>query len=199
MKKKKKWYKKVSSYLLILFFLIALMVLSVSMTILIKAKKYPDQVPDFMGYKPMIVLSGSMETEIYAGDLAIVKVIDPSELKVGDIIAFRVEELVATTHRIVNIVESDGEMKFETKGDNNNTNDRDLVSYSDVEGIYLFRVAGFGNAFMFIQKPLGLAVVLLVIFVLGMGGMFISNRKTMSKKEMKEFEEFKKSKEEKSD
>lgn len=197
MKKNKKWYQKVSSYFIILFFLIALIVLTVSITILIKAKKNPDDVPDFMGYKPMIVLSGSMEEEIYAGDLAIVKIIDPENLVVGDIIAFRVEEMTATTHRIVEIVESDGEMKFVTKGDNNNTNDEDLVSYSEVEGIYLFKISGFGNIFMFIQKPLGLVVTLLVIFALGMTGMYLNNRKK-TKKELEEFKEYKKEKEKKS-
>ena len=45
----------------------------------------------------MIVLSGSMETAIYTGDLVFVKVVDTDTLKTGDIIAFRNEADTVTT------------------------------------------------------------------------------------------------------
>ena len=87
---------------------------------MIQAKSNPNDVPSLFGYKPFIVLSGSMETEIYVGDLVIVKEVDSSTLKENDIIAFRDSENLVTTHRIVNVINSDKGLCFETKGDNNN-------------------------------------------------------------------------------
>ena len=47
----------------------------------------PDR--NLFGYKPFIVLSGSMsKTDFNAGDLVLIKDTDPSTLKKGDIIAY---------------------------------------------------------------------------------------------------------------
>ena len=40
-----------------------------------------------------------MEKEIHKGDLIITKIIEPSTLKINDVIAFRDEENTVTTHR----------------------------------------------------------------------------------------------------
>ncbi len=45
---------------------------------------HQDEVPSFFGWKPFIVLSGSMETQISVGDLVIVKEVDTSIFKKGD-------------------------------------------------------------------------------------------------------------------
>ena len=54
--------------------------------ILINSFTHPDEIPSFFGWKPFIVLSGSMESEIYAGDLAVVK--ESDSVKQGDIITY---------------------------------------------------------------------------------------------------------------
>ena len=41
--------------------------------VFIQTKIKPDEIPSIFGYKPFIVLSGSLETEIYKGDLVIVQ------------------------------------------------------------------------------------------------------------------------------
>lgn len=184
----------------IIFFIIAIPLLIVAGTIMYKANKYPDKIPDFLGYKPMIVLSGSMETAIHTGDLVLVKIVDTDILKENDIIAFRNEENKVTTHRIVGIIETEGKKCFKTKGDNNTSEDANLVETSDVEGIYVLRIAGLGNFLMFMQEPIGLAVVLLSILVLGLIVLYILNKideKKISEEDKKykqEFEEFKKQK-----
>ena len=60
------------------------LVLVVNVTIILKSYIYPDRVPDFLGYKPFIVLSGSMEPAIQAGDLIITKVIEAEKVAEGD-------------------------------------------------------------------------------------------------------------------
>ena len=103
---------------------------------MVQAKTKPDSVPSLLGYKPFIVLSGSMETEIYVGDLVIIKEVDASTLQINDIIAFRDSENLVTTHRIIDIVNTQNGLYFETKGDNNNTKDEELVKIDNVEGVY---------------------------------------------------------------
>ncbi len=99
----------------IIFFTIAFIVLVIAGTILYKANRYPDKIPDIFGYKPMIVLSGSMETSIHTGDLVFVKMVDPKILKENDVIAFRNEENTVTTHRIVEIVNENRNTKIQNK------------------------------------------------------------------------------------
>ena len=186
----------------IIFFIIAALVLIIASIIMYKANRYPDKVPDVFGIKPMIVLSGSMETEIYTGDLVFVKMVDTDTLKENDIIAFRNEKDTVTTHRIIEVVNQDGQKYFRTKGDNNNTEDADLVEMSKVEGVYVSKISGLGNFLMFMQQPIGLAVVLLIILVVGFIWLYIVNKideKKYSKEEeqdRKEFEEFKRKKQE---
>ena len=80
--------KKISigNILKIIFLIITIPLIIAAGIIIFKANRYPDKIPDIFGIKPMIVLSGSMETEIYTGDVAFVKEVNPNELKKQDII-----------------------------------------------------------------------------------------------------------------
>ena len=127
-----------------------------------------DEIPSFFGWKPFIVLSGSMETSIYTGDLVVVKEIDASVLKKDDIIAFRNETDTVTTHRIVDSINQNGNICFRTKGDNNNTEDAELVQSKDIEGKYIFKISGLGNILMMLKEPKTLAIILLAILVIGL-------------------------------
>lgn len=186
----------------IIFFIIAIPLLIMASIIMYKANRYPDKIPDVFGIKPMIVLSGSMETSIYTGDLVFVKMVDPQTLKENDVIAFRNEEDKVTTHRIIEVIKEDGQILFRTKGDNNAAEDANLVKTEDVEGIYFSRIAKLGNFLMFMQQPIGLAVILLIILVVGLICLYIIDKmenKNISeedKKYMQEFEEFKRKQQE---
>ena len=176
---------------------ILLVILMLNVYVMVQAKAKPNSVPSVFGYKPFIVLSGSMETEIFVGDLVIVKEVEPATLRVNDIIAFRDSENLVTTHRIVNIVNTDKGRCFETKGDNNNTKDNSIVCPESVEGKYHSKISKIGNAILFIQQPLGFAVMMMSLFIICIFIYFISNRninKQISNEELKEFEEFKKAK-----
>lgn len=134
-------------------------ILFVNMVILINSFAKPDEVPSFFGWKPFIVLSGSMETQIYAGDLVVVKETDTKELKKNDIIAFREDDIVIT-HRIIDIRNENGETRYITKGDNNNTEDHGYVTEKQVEGLYQFKISRLGNLAMFVQTPIGIIICL---------------------------------------
>ena len=97
MKEKKK--SSISKIIKTVIIIILLIILMLNIYIMAQTKSKPNSVPSVLGYKPFIVLSGSMETEIYAGDLLIVKDVDTSTLKQDDIIAFRTPDNYVTTHR----------------------------------------------------------------------------------------------------
>ena len=147
--------KKILSIICII---ILLPVLFVNAVILINSWVHPNEIPSFFGWKPFIVLSGSMESEIYSGDIVVVKEVDKENLKVNDVIAFKNDDIVVT-HRIVEIVNENGTTKYITKGDNNNTQDKDYVLPENVEGLYQFKVSNLGNLAMFIQTPTGMGML----------------------------------------
>ena len=156
--------KGIGKILNIIILIILFIILFINSVILISSFLKPDEVPGFFGWKPFITLSGSMESEIYAGDLAIVKEVEPKELSVGDVIAFRQEDIVIT-HRIEDIVVENGEKKFITKGDNNNTTDIEPVYEDMIEGKYIFKISKLGNIAMFIQTPTGMLIALAIPFL----------------------------------
>ena len=102
-------FKKIVSVLLLF---ILLPILFVSATILVDSYVHPDEVPSFWGWKPFIVLSGSMETQISPGDAVIVKETGAENLKKGDIIAFKDGDVVIT-HRISEKFEENGQIQIE--------------------------------------------------------------------------------------
>lgn len=197
MKKGKKWYQSFSNWLVILACIILSIALLMNLFIIVQSKTDKDKVPNVFGYKPFIVLSGSMEGKIHKGDLIITKMVDPTTLKVNDIIAFRDVENTVTTHRIIDIVENNGKTQFITKGDNNSTQDRNLVSLNDVEGIYIGRLAGFGSIMNSLAQPTTIMALVLLITVIFVIGFMLSVQKDkklereefLKYKAMKEYEE----------
>lgn len=190
----KKWYKSFSNWLILIAVIVLVPIIIMNVSIMIQAKKNKDVVPSVFGIKPFMVLSGSMESKIKKGDLILTKVVDPSTLEVDDVIAFRDAENTVTTHRIIDIVIQDGVTYFITKGDNNNAQDRNLVEFKDVEGIYLGRIPGIGSLMKSLAEPTTILVVLVGITIVFVIGFTISNRK-LRETERKEFLEYKRLKE----
>ena len=157
--------QKIKKAISIIVILILIPILLISIVILVDSHTHPNEVPSFFGWKPFIVLSGSMETQISAGDIVVVKEIDTNELKKGDIIAFKDGNIVIT-HRIDEVTEIDGKTQYITKGDNNNTQDIGYVSPEQIEGVFKFKVSRLGNLAMFIQTPLGMIVCLSIPIII---------------------------------
>ena len=183
---------KVSKILNIIVLIILMPILIVSLILIFKSYTDKDNVPSICGYSPLIVLSGSMETEIYTGDLIIVKKVESSSLKQGDVIAFYTDNNKKTivTHRIIEIVNENGNIKFITKGDNNNTKDSGEVDSSLVVGKYQnVRFQGLGNVAMFLQTPTGMCIIISIPIFIMIIAQYVQNRK-----DRKELEELRKEK-----
>ena len=116
-----------------------------------------------VGITPYTVLSGSMEKAIHVGSLIYTVKPDPSELKVGDVITYTLENGTVVTHRIVELLpdeEDPSYVRFRTKGDNNRTADGDPVLPENILGKMLFTVPLIGYVAWFVQNPPGSYIVI---------------------------------------
>ena len=159
--------------------IILIPILAVNLTLIVKSYTNAEEVPDIGGYLPMIVLTDSMYPEIESGDLIICHTIKAEDVKVDDVISFfdpAGNGTSVVTHRVIEIVEEDGEIKFRTKGDFNNTEDKELVPAENLVGIYQSRIAGAGKIAMFMQSTAGLIICVVLPIVLLVGYDIIRRR-----------------------
>ena len=153
---------KIASVIGIILCIILIPMLIFNITLIIKGFVNPDKVPSVFGISPLIVQSGSMEAQIHTGDVVIVKNVDTSTLKAGDIVAFKSGNVVVT-HRISEIVTTEsGEKAFVTKGDANNVNDSGSVQLTDVKGKVVYHSLKMGKVVEFCTSPFGIMCVLAV-------------------------------------
>lgn len=172
--------------IIIILYIIVIPVIIFNFTLIIKSFINQSEIPDFFGYKNFIIISKSMEPAIMSGDAIIVKEIPQSEVKINDIISFN-DNGTITTHRIVAIIEENGIKKYKTKGDNNNIEDKEEITYDKIEGKYQLKIKGFGVIIKILRNKLTL---LLLVMLLGLNCWYsyrISNRKQDRKKKRKEF------------
>lgn len=156
-------------------------ILIINVTLIIRSYTNKDDVPKIGGYSPLIVLTGSMEPNIMSGDLIVVKQIEGNDVKVGDVIAFFDPDGNGTsilTHRVIEIIDEDGQLSFRTQGDANNAADNSPVSADKLVGVYKnVRLAGAGNVAMFMQTTAGLVVCVFVPLVLLIGWDLLRRRR----------------------
>ena len=155
-----------------IFCVILIPILIINITLIAKSFINEDEVPSIGGTLPLIVLTDSMYPEIESGDLIICHTAEAKDIKVNDIISFFDPAGNGTsivTHRVIEIVEENGEIFFRTRGDYNNTEDKELVPAENLVGVYKTRIAGAGHIAMFMQSTAGLiiCVVLPIILLVG--------------------------------
>ena len=124
------------------------------------------------GYKAFIVRSDSMKkTDFSAGDLILVKKVDPSTLKAGDIISYQSTNTEnygeVVTHKIRELTtDAEGNPGFITYGTTTDTNDENIVTYSFVLGKYHTKLPGIGHFFQFLKTTPGYIVCIFLPFLL---------------------------------
>ena len=129
----------------------------------------------FIGLNVYTVLSGSMEPTYHVGSLIYVKDVDTDELKAGDVITYMLDEDTIVTHRIADVIPDETDpsiIRFQTKGDANDSVDGSLVHYKNVIGTPVFSIPKLGYLANYIQKPPGRyiaisagAIILLLVFL----------------------------------
>lgn len=160
----------------LVIYIIMIPIIIFNFTMIIKSFINPTEIPDFFGYKNFIIVSGSMIPSININDTIIVKEVPQEEIKVNDIISFKQGEII-TTHRVINIIEEEGIKKYQTKGDSNNTKDKELVTYKQIEGKYQFKLSGIGKIIEILKNKWTLITFISIVIICYWYGYRIDKRK----------------------
>lgn len=133
------------------------------------------------------IVSESMEPALDVNDLIVVQKCKDSQLKKGDIITFN-EEGRTVSHRIINIIEEKGTKKFQTKGDNNEIVDSDLVEISQIYGKVIFSIKKVGKLVSYIQNIRGLINIVIFTIMLYIIVSLKDKQKNLRKIKRKKYE-----------
>ena len=94
-------------------------------------------------YQLIAIGSDSMNPIYYRGDAVIYEKKEATEVKEGDILVFK-KRNATITHRVVKIIDKGNTLAFQTKGDNNDDLDLDVVNSSEVLGTVKYVVKYLG-------------------------------------------------------
>ena len=152
--------------------LVALLAVSMMIFTVVSVTTFNRNDRDLFGFKMYIVNSDSMSaTDFNAGDLILVKEVDPSTLKEGDIITFMSQDTDSfgetITHKIRKLTtDAEGNPGFVTYGTTTDTDDETIVTYPYVLGQYQSHVPGLGTFFNFLKTTPGYFVCIFSPFML---------------------------------
>ena len=127
---------------------------------------------DIFGYKIYTVLSDSMAAPDFdAGSVVIMKEVDPSTLKEGDIISYISQNTEnygeVVTHKIRKLTkDAGGEPGFVTYGTTTDTDDELIVTYPYITGKYQTHISGVGHFFEYLRTPVGYITCIFIPFAL---------------------------------
>lgn len=123
-----------------------------------------------------VVLSGSMEPAIPTGGVVFVYGTQPENLEKGDIITFQTDGDQVTTHRIIEVVERNGDLSFRTQGDANDDPDPGFIQPDEVVGEvkwwvpylgYVIEWAGSVNAYLLLVLIPAVLIILDEVWKIG--------------------------------
>ena len=155
--------------------LIAVVAVAVMIFTIVSVTTFDRNDRNVFGYKMFIVLSDSMKaTDFAAGDIVVVKSVDPTTLKEGDIIAYSSQNPdnfgETVTHKIRSkTVDANGDAGFITYGTTTNTDDETVVTYPYINGKYVFHLPKVGTFFDFLKTTPGYIICILIPFLLLIG------------------------------
>jgi len=116
----------------------------------------------------MVVSSGSMIPVLNVGDIIVVRGADPSTVTVGTIIIFHspYDYSEPIVHRVIVIDHDNGQIFFQTKGDNNAVPDGWRVPAANLMGVYVTKLPYIGILSLELRGPLGWILIILLVLLI---------------------------------
>lgn len=146
------------------------------------------------GYRAFIVLSDSMSaTDFAAGDVVLVKAVEPATLREGDIIAFTSQNSSnfgeTVTHKIRALTtDENGSPAFITYGTTTDTDDETVVPYSHVLGKYQLHLPKVGIFFQYLRTGPGYFLFIGIPFALLIGYQAIQSIRLFRREKQEEMD-----------
>lgn len=141
--------------------------------------------PSFYIYKAYIISTESMQPTLKKGDVIVIKKVDKKDLRIDDIITFKVKGEVIT-HRIVEIDEVNG--TYKTKGDNNNIIDDANLLFEDIEGKEIIKIPHLGNIVSGLKNGIIIILTILICLIIYLNKMEMKE-KSNARREKKKIED----------
>lgn len=175
--KRKNTKIKIKKYISIFVYIILIPLLIYNISLIFQAILKPNETPSFLGIKTYVIISGSMQPELNIGDVVVVKKVAEEKMQIGDIISFREGQNVIT-HRIIDIAEENENKLYKTKGDNNNSEDKTVISIDKIEGKVYTSIPYIGKIAILLQGKITLIIIIIIFY-----GYFVRSEKMKNKRE----------------
>ena len=135
------------------------------------------------------VMSGSMEPKIKVGSVVFVQRVKPETLKEGNIITFtsREDPNISITHRLIATEEKEGQTVFKTRGDANNSDDITETLPGQIKGKVVFSLPFLGYLSVWIRKPLGFGLLVILPALLIIISEILNIKKTIEQEVEKKY------------
>jgi signal peptidase len=134
------------------------------------------------GRMTYVVSGPSMTPALQVGSAIVVEPVDPMTLAVGDVISVRSGPATSIfTHRIVRIIQREGEPWFETKGDANGAADPSIIPSSNVLGRVAVVIPYAGYLVAMGSRPSGMIVVIGVGLMLLISSWLLDSRRSSAR------------------
>lgn len=172
-----------------ILYIILIPIILFNFTLIIKSFIHPNETPDFFGYKSFVIVSGSMEPTILKQDAILVKVVPEEEIKVNDIISFTTKNQTNVTHRVIGIEKENGIKRYITKGDNNNTEDKEKITYEQIEGKYQFKMNQFGIVINILKSKVTLIILVIAVILISCYKGRVQKKKQERNEKRKKYQE----------
>lgn len=102
-------------------------------------------------YKMIVIVTGSMTGTIDKGDAVIYRTYDGQTLQTDDVIVFE-KDGALIVHRIVDITNRDGEIRYSTKGDANDSVDSGYITDGQIVGLVKLKIINMGYPSIWIRS-----------------------------------------------
>lgn len=99
----------------------------------------------------LVIGSGSMQGTINVGDVVLFESYDNQEIEIGQIIIFN-KNNIRLVHRVVDIKNVNGVLRYYTKGDKNKEIDDGFITKSDIVGITKARIVYLGYPSLMLKE-----------------------------------------------
>lgn len=159
-------FKKIILFIVNIITMFLLAIFIIALIFLVKSKTTPNHIPSVMGYRLMTVLSGSMKPLLEPGDIILIRTVNHRNIRVGDVVTYKIKQSLLVTHRITHINKKSNELMFKTKGDANNVEDENVVSQSQLIGLMIFCIPYGGYIAQFIRTPFGITMLAFLSIVI---------------------------------
>ncbi|MBP7875570.1 signal peptidase I [Candidatus Woesebacteria bacterium] len=115
-----------------------------------------------MKFKTFVVQSGSMEPTIMTGDMVFIR--PAKSYGKDDVVTYNSPEKHVVTHRIIDTKKTpEGQIEFQTKGDNNHAQDPYTIAGSAILGKWWFTVPKLGYIQVYARSKMGMIVIFSVL------------------------------------